>query len=296
MATPVTNEQIAKQFEQIAHLLELQGANQFRVRSYRDAARQVRSQGEAVADTLTSRGKEALEEIPGIGSGLASMIVEIVQQGHASLLDRLQSESDPAKLFTEVPGIGQELARRIVDHLDIKSLEELEQAAHDGRLAQVPGFGEERVENVRLSLAGRLSGAAQRHARDLGRDSRQESPDVPPVGLLLEIDREYRERAEAGDLRTIAPKRFNPEGKAWLPVMDADREGWHFTALFSNTARAHDLDKTHDWVVVYFKRNDNEHQVTVVTETHGSLEGKRVVRGREAESRRYYEERTGHGN
>ena len=296
MASHVTNEQIATQFEQIAHLLELRGANPFRVRSYREAARQVRVQKEPVANTLASQGKEALEQIPGIGSSLAAMIVEIVHSGRASLLSRLQSETDPTKLFEEVPGIGEELAQRIVEHLDVTSLEELEQAAHDGRLVHVPGFGEKRVENVRLSLAGILSGAAQRHARDVEKSDLGGDSDEPSIGLLLGIDRDYRERAAAGDLRTIAPKRFNPEGKAWLPVMDADREGWHFTALFSNTARAHDLDKTHDWVVVYFKRDDNEHQVTVVTETHGSLEGKRVVRGREAECRRYYEERTGHAN
>ena len=212
------------------------------------------------------------------------------------MLDRLLSETDPVQLFKKVPGIGEELAQRIVEHLDISSLEELEQAAHDGRLAEVPGFGDERVENVRLSLAGILSGAAQQHARSVGRKGPEENPEAPAVDLLLEVDRDYRQRAAAGNLRTIAPKRFNPEGKAWLPVMDADREGWHFTALFSNTARAHDLDKTHDWVVIYFKRNGGEHQVTVVTETHGSLEGKRVVRGREAECRAYYEERTSDGD
>jgi len=87
----------------------------------------------------------------------------------------------------------------------------------------------------------------------------------------------------------IAPKRFNPEGKAWLPVMHVSKQGWHFTALFSNTARAHQLDRTQDWVVFYFYDDQHhESQHTVVTETHGALTGRRVVRGREAECREYY--------
>ena len=102
--------------------------------------------------------------------------------------------------------------------------------------------------------------------------------------LLLEIDAEYRKQAAAGKLSRIAPKRFNPEGKAWLPILHAEREGWHFTALFSNTARAHQLGRTDDWVVIYFYDDDHqEGQCTVVTETHGSREGERVVRGREDE-------------
>lgn len=111
--------------------------------------------------------------------------------------------------------------------------------------------------------------------------------DRPSVATLLEVDGEYRKKAKAGDLPRIAPKRFNPEGRAWLAVLHADREGWHFTALFSNTARAHELMRTNDWVVLYFYGSDHrEGQCTVVTETRGPLEGRRVVRGREAECRR----------
>jgi hypothetical protein len=106
----------------------------------------------------------------------------------------------------------------------------------------------------------------------------------PPVGLLLDADRLYRERAAAGQLRLIAPKRFNPEGVAWLPVMHARREDWHLTLMWSNTARAHELGKTRDWLVVYFRRDGQpEGRCTIVTETHGPLKGRRVVRGREAD-------------
>jgi putative hydrolase len=109
------------------------------------------------------------------------------------------------------------------------------------------------------------------------------------VATLLAVDRKYRDEAHAGRLPTIAPKRFNPTGEAWLPVLHTEVDGFHFTALYSNTALAHQLDRTRDWVVIYFY--DDEHvegQHTVVTETHGPLAGRRVVRGREAECRRHY--------
>ncbi len=113
--------------------------------------------------------------------------------------------------------------------------------------------------------------------------------DSPSVEVLLAIDREYREKAQAGALRLIAPRRMNPEGKAWLPVLHTRFGPWHFTALFSNTERAHELHRTHDWVVIYFSDPEGEEgQFTVVTERRGTLAGERVVRGREPECARYY--------
>jgi DNA polymerase (family X) len=111
----------------------------------------------------------------------------------------------------------------------------------------------------------------------------------PPVGVLLAIDRQYREQSALGTLPTIAPIRFNPGHEAWLPVLHTERDGWQFTALFSNTAQAHQLKRTRDWVLVFNYDSENrESQHTVVTETHGALAGKRVVRGREAECRAHY--------
>lgn len=106
------------------------------------------------------------------------------------------------------------------------------------------------------------------------------------MSLILEVDKQYRTLAQAGKLTAIAPRRFNPDGKRWLPIMHMMQEGWLFTTLYSNTARAHDLNKTHDWVVIYYERDGAEGQCTVVTETHGKLRGQRVVRGREAECAR----------
>ena len=110
----------------------------------------------------------------------------------------------------------------------------------------------------------------------------------PGVDLLLDIDREYREKGRAGLLPRIAPRRFNPEGKQWLPVLHTRYGPWHFTALFSNTERAHELHRTYDWVMVFYSDGEgDEGQATVVTERRGALTGQRVVRGREPECARY---------
>lgn len=104
------------------------------------------------------------------------------------------------------------------------------------------------------------------------------------VDRLLEVDREYCDKARAGLLPRIAPRRFNPERKAWLPVLHTRFGPWHFTALFSNTYQAHELHRTHDWVVIFVRDGDQEEsQCAVVTERRGTLAGKRVVRGREPE-------------
>ena len=111
----------------------------------------------------------------------------------------------------------------------------------------------------------------------------------PDVDRLLDIDREYREKAAAGILRKITPSRFNPEHKAWLPVLHTRFGPWRFTALYSNSDLARELHRTHDWVVIYFDdEGHDDGQVTVVTERRGALTGKRVVRGREAECAAHY--------
>jgi hypothetical protein len=107
----------------------------------------------------------------------------------------------------------------------------------------------------------------------------------------LDVDREYREQAAAGMLHKITPRRFNPHKEAWLPVLHTQRGERHYTVLFSNTARAHQLGKTHDWVVLYYDRGQEEQQCTVITSQRGPLTGKRIVRGRETECALYYQER-----
>jgi hypothetical protein len=211
------------------------------------------------------------------------------------MLDRLEGQICPEDLFRTVPGIGEELARRIHRDLDIETLEDLELAAHDGRLERVPGFGPRRVRGIREALGAMLGRSTRRRAHGRrGGPTREraggERAERPSVELLLEVDEAYRRRAEAGTLHRIAPRRFNPSGGAWLPILHTERGGWHLTALYSNTARAHELGRTHDWVVIYADGHDGaEQRFTVVTEYRGELTGRRVVRGREEECRALYE-------
>jgi hypothetical protein len=277
----LSNAEIADALLRIADLLETQDADEFRVRAYRRGAERVNATPEPLAALYARGGAQALDELPGIGKTLASVIAELVRTGRSSLLERLLGQVSPEDRFTTVAGIGEELARRVHAELGVETLEELELAAHDGRLANVPGFGARRVRAVQQALAGILGRDSARRGKALARRAPPVEP--PDVATLLDVDREYLEKAAAGKLRMIAPRRFNPEKSAWLPVLHTQRGSWSFTALFSNTARAHQLGTTGDWVVIFFERDGREGQCTVVTEHTGPRAGRRVVRGRENE-------------
>lgn len=281
------NSRAAQILQDCGELLRQQGANPFRVIAYGRAAETVRSLPVDVRRILRDEGLEGLIELPFIGKGLADAISEIARTGRLSRLDRLRGQVDPEALFQTIPGIGPALASAIHNELHADTLEALEVAAHDGRLDNVHGVGSRRAEAIRSSLASILGRTVA---------SRRKAHRTPTVEQLLDVDREYRQKVAAGSLQMIAPKRFNPEGKAWLPILHTVRSDWHFTALFSNTARSHELERTHDWVVLYFYDDDHdEGQATVVTETHGPLKSLRVVRGREAECRsRVYSKNPGH--
>jgi putative hydrolase len=249
------NQRVAELLRQTADLLAQQQANPFRVNAYRRAAETAEAIDEDLREVLDKEGLPGLVRLPSIGTGIASSIQEIARTGRLSRLDRLRGDAEPEQI-----------------------LEALEVAAHDGRLEAIKGVGPRRAAAIRASLAGLL-----------GRRGARTRANGPGISTLLAVDRDYRSGARGNRLQKIAPRRFNPEGEAWLPILHSDRSGWHFTALFSNTARAHQLGKTDDWVVIYFTDGDHrEGQQTVVTETHGPLQGRRVVRGRESECRRYY--------
>jgi putative hydrolase len=281
----VTNQRIAERLREASDLLGQQGANPFRVSAYRKAADTVAGLSEGI-DTLFSReGADGLEALPNIGRGIASAIAELLRTGRWSQLEHLRGSLDPVHLFQALPGIGPALAERIHSTLHIDTLEELESAAFDGRLQRVPGIGAGRALAIRATLESLL--------RRVRRSDHQEAVTGPPVATILAIDEEYRRKAGANELPRIAPRRFNPSGEAWLPVLHSERGDWHFSALYSNTARAHELGRTRDWVVIYF--HDDQHaegQHTVVTEHRGPMDGRRVVRGREAECRVHYEKNT----
>ncbi len=272
------NTVLAANLREYADLLAQQDADGFRVSAYRRTADVVSGLVQPVSEILRTSGREGLVALPAIGRGIASALAEMVTTGHWSQLERVRGAFEPEKLFQIIPGVGRELASHICEQLDVETLEALEIAAHDGRLEHVQGFGPRRAEMVRTALAERLGRPRLRRIR--------QSQERPPAILLLEVDREYREKANAGNLRRIAPKRFNPTGEAWLPILHTRRDRWEFTALYSNTRLAHELGRTRDWVVIYYRTDSSpEGQCTVVTETRGPAAGKRVVRGQEEECR-----------
>lgn len=272
-----SNAWIAARLRQAATLLAAQGANPFRISAYRRAADAIERLAADIRDVAEADGHAALEAIPGVGPSIAGAVAEMLSTGRWGFLERLKGAADPEALFCSVPGIGPALAHMIQRTLHLDSLEALESAAFDGRLQQVPGIGARRIAMVRNALTELLARIRPPVPR---------VADEPEAATLLQVDREYREKAASGNLRKIAPKRFNPRGEAWLPVLHTVRGPWHFTALYSNTARAHQLGRTDDWVVIYFHRDARpEGRRTVVTETQGLARGQRVVRGREAECR-----------
>jgi len=279
----ISRIEVARQLDAVGELLARQGANPFQARAYHSAAATVRALPSPLAELIDREGQLGLEQLPNIGPGIARAILELAQTGRLRMLDRLEGEMCPERLLSSIPSVGPTLAKRIHEQLGTSTLEDLEIAANDGRLASVNGFGARRVAAVRdvldatLRRARRRSGAAPRH-------------EPPPVARLLALDARYRAQAERNELPLIKPRRFNPEQVAWLPVLHTNEEGDHVTVLYSNSALAHRLGKTRDWVVLYFDGDgrDREYQATVVTETSGVLRGLRVVRGREAECREHY--------
>lgn len=268
------NHFVSEKLAEVADLLAGQGADPFRVRAYREAAGFVAGMQGGIREVLATEGTQGLEALPTIGASIAGAIAELLRTGDLGMIRRLRGELDPEKVLRTVPTIGPRLAESIHEDLGIETLEELECAAYDGRLETLDGIGPRRLRSIQHSLSELLS--RRRFAKGSG-----EVP-TPPVEAILDVDREYRRRDDANDLPRIAPRRFNPSGKAWLSILHTERGPWRLTALYSNTPNAHRLGRTRDWVVVYFEKDGtSEGQCTVVTETHGPFKGQRVVRGHE---------------
>lgn len=137
---PVHNEDVATIFEEIADLLEIEEANPFRVRAYRNAARTIRGLTTELSD-MVARGED-LTLLPGIGEDLSAKIEEILKTGSASALKKLHKEV-PASLeeLLRIPGLGPKRVKQLFHDLGIKTLKQLEKVARSGRLREVSGFG-----------------------------------------------------------------------------------------------------------------------------------------------------------
>ncbi|WON73153.1 DNA polymerase/3'-5' exonuclease PolX [Nitrosospira sp. Is2] len=144
---PSHNADIAAIFEEIADLLEIEGANPFRIRAYRNAARTI---GELSTEAYAMVEKdEDLTRFPGIGHDLSEKIKEIISTDHCALLDRLRTELPPAVTeLLRVPGLGPKRVRHLYHDLDVQTVEQLYSAARQGRIHTLAGFGEKTELNI----------------------------------------------------------------------------------------------------------------------------------------------------
>ena len=150
---PVHNADIAALFEEIADRLEIQGANPFRIRAYRNAARTLGELPQE-ARALLEKGGD-LTRLPGIGDDLAAKIQEIVGTGRCSLLERLRRELPPAVTeLLRIPGLGPKRVKALYHDLEVQTVEQLYRAARDGLIRALPGFGEKTELNILQAAAG----------------------------------------------------------------------------------------------------------------------------------------------
>lgn len=153
---PIHNADIAAIFEEIADRLEIQGANPFRIRAYRNAARLLGELPQE-ARALLENGED-LTRLPGIGDDLAAKIREIVETGHCSLLDRLRRELPPAVTeLLQIPGLGPKRVKALYHDLEVQTVEQLYRAARDGRIRALPGFGEKTELNILQAVEAHAS-------------------------------------------------------------------------------------------------------------------------------------------
>ncbi len=158
------NAEIARLFREMAELLEVQGANTFRIRAYRNAARVIEEHAEPIAELLQHDGKK-LQELPGIGADLAGKIEEIVRTGSLRALKDAKREAPPGAVeLMRVPGIGPSRARTLSAELGIRSVAGLARAAKAGKIRTLSGFGAASEKKILAELAAR-SGGEQRIAR-----------------------------------------------------------------------------------------------------------------------------------
>ncbi|MFZ0486105.1 MAG: nucleotidyltransferase domain-containing protein, partial [Arenicellales bacterium] len=156
----VSNVEIAGLFNRLADLLEIDGANPFRVRAYRNAAQTVRAQSRSMADRVAQ--DEDLAELPGIGEDIAGKIRTIVKTGRLPLLEEVVTRV-PGELsdIMKIEGLGPKRVKALYTELKVRSFEDLKRAARTGRIRDLPGFGRKTEETI-LRRVEAWSGQAQR--------------------------------------------------------------------------------------------------------------------------------------
>lgn len=154
----IQNIEIAAMLTQLADLLEIEGENPFRVRAYRNAARLVETLPRHIADMVAAG--DDLSQLPGIGEALAKKMKEMVETGHLAALEK-EEKQVPASLsdLLKIPGLGPKRVHILYDHLKVRTMTELTQAARSGRIRALPGFGEKTESVILRYLEDRKPGS-----------------------------------------------------------------------------------------------------------------------------------------
>jgi DNA polymerase (family 10) len=144
---PVYNSDVANILNRVADLLEIEGANEFRVRAYRNAARTISTLSDNIADRVEEG--EDLTEMEGIGEDLAAKIEEIVKTGDLKQLEEIEQRTPPAlAAMLDIAGLGPKRVQKLYKQLDITSMDELRQAAENHRIRELEGLGPTIEEKV----------------------------------------------------------------------------------------------------------------------------------------------------
>ncbi len=152
---PIVNADVAAAFDQIADLLDVQGANPFRVRAYRRAARMLSELSRSVKEMVDQ--DEDLDALPGIGPDLAGKIVEFVTTGTCEQLERLHKEVPPAVTeLLKIHRLGPKRVRSLYQQLGVETLEQLHLAAEQGHVHEVNGFGPKLEQEILQATSERL--------------------------------------------------------------------------------------------------------------------------------------------
>src|SRR5579859_3474081 len=154
---PVQNVEIAELFNRYADLLDIEDANPFRVRAYRNAARVIGGDSRSMSDLL-AEGRD-LTELPGIGKDLAAKIATIVKTGTLPQLEEVERRTPRALSdLMQLPGLGPKRVKLLYRELKIRSHEDLLRAARSGKLSALPGFGAKTVQKIMAGLTHAVSG------------------------------------------------------------------------------------------------------------------------------------------
>lgn len=141
------NTAIAKVFQDIADLLELKGENVFKIRAYQRAARAIEHLPKEM-EIMLEEGED-LKGIPGVGEAIAKKTTELITTGKLGYYENLKAEfPEGITSLLEIPGIGPKTAKRLSSELEIKSVEELEQAVRQGKVAKLFRLGDKTADNI----------------------------------------------------------------------------------------------------------------------------------------------------